>query len=139
MVRLLVSDVRVDANWKDFRQITPLSVAAACGMERAIRSLVAHGADINSWDENGDTPLHYAARKRQETSLRQLFQYHHLDVTATNKNGARGYHIAILTLDYHTLARPQATIPGRHEIPLSIARSAAGPGAIEDIFLQKGL
>jgi ankyrin repeat protein len=97
MVRLLVSDSRVAISWRDHRQTSPVSVAAACGMESAIRILVGLGADINSCDRKGDTPLHCAAKHRQESPIRQLFQYHNLDSTATNKNGATAYHVAMLT------------------------------------------
>lgn len=96
MVRLLVSDSRVAVSWRDHRQTSPLSVAAAHGMQNAIRILVGLGADINSCDREGNTPLHYAAQHRQESSVRQLFQYHNLYSSAMNKNGATAYHVAML-------------------------------------------
>lgn len=42
---------------------TPLHIAASAGREDIVRSLISKGAQLNSVNQNGCTPLHYAASK----------------------------------------------------------------------------
>lgn len=49
---------------------TPLHIAASAGREDIVRSLISKGAQLNSLNQNGCTPLHYAASKdRYEVRL----------------------------------------------------------------------
>ncbi|HEY7170963.1 MAG TPA: ankyrin repeat domain-containing protein [Vicinamibacterales bacterium] len=57
------------------------------GDHRAVASLVASGADVNAPDENGATPLMYAAAFSTLADLRLLVD-HHANVNAANANGS---------------------------------------------------
>ena len=62
-------------NAKDRGDRTVLHAAALRGHMDVIRTLYEHGADLNSWDYRGWTPLDYASdfeHKGAETLLREL-------------------------------------------------------------------
>lgn len=42
---------------------SPLHIAASAGREDIVTSLISKGAQLNSVNQNGCTPLHYAASK----------------------------------------------------------------------------
>lgn len=61
---ILYCCVTSQASW------TPLHIAASAGREDIVRSLISKGAQLNSVNQNGCTPLHYAASKdRYEVRL----------------------------------------------------------------------
>ncbi|CAB0038714.1 unnamed protein product [Trichogramma brassicae] len=63
--------VRIDAPDKKGR--TPLQLAAANGLKRAIESLLRRGADPNTTDEQGMTPLHIMSHRVCDADLLRLF------------------------------------------------------------------
>lgn len=72
--------------------LTPLAHAAkACDIE-TVRALVDHGAEVNTRDEEGDTPLHFAAQwagKDGAAELMDLLLRSGADETVANNNGER--------------------------------------------------
>ena len=59
-------DVRSTVGW------TPLHVAAGFDRARAISILVRHGANVNTVDEDGDSPLMTASALGYSDSVQQL-------------------------------------------------------------------
>jgi ankyrin repeat protein len=53
-------------NSKDKRDSTPLHWAAFAGAELALSYIVAFGADVNSPDAKGLTPLHLAVKSSED-------------------------------------------------------------------------
>ena len=64
---------------------TPLSVAAVWGHHDVAAYLVKHKASINSSDDNGWTPLHYAASGNHPKVVEVLLGCDGIDVTAVDK------------------------------------------------------
>ncbi|KAK2569261.1 26S proteasome non-ATPase regulatory subunit 10 [Acropora cervicornis] len=58
-------DLRVPVDKKDDSQWTPLMIAVSAGRDAVISMLIACGADVNSTNKGGQTPLHYAASKNR--------------------------------------------------------------------------
>lgn len=59
--------ISVQASW------SPLHIAASAGRDEIVRTLISKGAQLNSVNQNGCTPLHYAASKdRYKVSLLRL-------------------------------------------------------------------
>lgn len=54
--------------------ITPLMFAAAFGMVGVMRALVVKGAEVDALDEDGETALLYAVRKKQEDEALYLLE-----------------------------------------------------------------
>ena len=76
----------VDVNATNKNNVTALMAACEIGNKNAIDALLNAGADPNIIDANGDTSLHYAARKYCTAEVLQTIISHGVDVNATNKN-----------------------------------------------------
>ena len=74
-----------DVNATDKKKVTALMLACAKGNEDAINVLLDAGTYPNIADANGDTCLHYTARKEFCTEILQSIITHGADVNATNK------------------------------------------------------
>lgn len=57
-----------------------------------ISSLVSHGCDVDSEDEDGNTPLHIACQYRRVESVKALL-YNHANPNATNHDGDSPLHL----------------------------------------------
>ena len=51
-----------------------MAVAAMNGRDQVVRTLQFSGADINAVDATGATPLHFAARKGHESTVKLLLE-----------------------------------------------------------------
>jgi len=63
-----------DPNAKDGRRVdgkTPLHIACMNGCPETVRLLLDHGADVNTRDGEGITPLHYACEENEATLPRR--------------------------------------------------------------------
>ena len=69
-------------------------IACKKGSKDAINVLLNAGADPNNTDADGDTCLHYAARKYWSTEVIQAVIGHGGDVNATNKKNVTALMIA---------------------------------------------
>ena len=91
-----VVDALVEAGAKievrNLALLTPLAHAAkACDIE-TVRALVDHGAEVNTSDAEGDTPLHFAAQWAGKDGAAELMDFllrSGSDETASNTNGER--------------------------------------------------
>ena len=63
---------------------TPLHVAASVGSLASIISLVDHGANINSIDKKGNTPLFYA---KTPDTVKLLVMKYEVDITKIGEKG----------------------------------------------------
>eukprot|EP00164_Ancoracysta_twista_P002322 GFYU01003069.1.p1 GENE.GFYU01003069.1~~GFYU01003069.1.p1 ORF type:complete len:555 (-),score=126.15 GFYU01003069.1:135-1676(-) len=81
-------DSGIDVNQEDDKGITLLSVAVLSLNVEAVRTLLAHGADasVNTADEDGITPLHYAACHcfDEDVEIVEMLVAHGADLCATN-------------------------------------------------------
>ncbi|KAM0388820.1 hypothetical protein ACHAQC_009472 [Fusarium culmorum] len=65
----LVFDGNIDVDCRDDEEMTPLFVAIQNGEIQAVQLLIKLGADINLQDKSGNTSLHHAAIKDNDTIL----------------------------------------------------------------------
>ncbi len=79
----VLDDDPAAANARGWLGETPLHAAAATGSARAVRMLLAAGADARIRRDNGDTPLHRAAT----AEIAELLSRAGGDVTADQPNG----------------------------------------------------
>ncbi len=82
---------------------TPLHWAAINGRPALIRSLLAHGADLDAEDNDGFTPLHYASDSRYENApaVVEILLAHGADVNAKSVAGVTPLHCVTLQKDYY--------------------------------------
>jgi len=66
----------VSANCQDHDGETPLMLAAEGGSVAAIRILLAHGAEVNVWDRNGQSALDRARSKISLFHMKGAERYH---------------------------------------------------------------
>jgi len=66
---------------------TPLHVAAHLGHISNMRLLIAYGAPVNLQDQEGFTPLHYAALSDSYDAVELLLLYEHVKTGITNNEG----------------------------------------------------
>ncbi len=72
---------------------TSLIGATIYGKIDTVRNLLAHGADTNESNHNGDTPLHLAARSCHNEITKVLLD-HGADIKITNNTGGTALHSA---------------------------------------------
>jgi len=72
-VRLLLQ-AEAAVNVRDREGRTPLTLALESGFED-IQPLLSHGAAVSSFNSNGETPLHVAARCNRPDAIRVLLRY----------------------------------------------------------------
>ena len=68
-----------------------LHKAAYLGLQEAVRSLLAEGANPNDTDAHGETPLHKAAREGHYEAAQALIE-HGADINAANEFGMTPLH-----------------------------------------------
>ena len=83
-----------DVNATNKNNVTALMLACAKGNKDAINVLLDAGTYSNIADANGDTCLHYTARKEFCTEVLQAIISHGADVNATNKENETALMIA---------------------------------------------
>lgn len=86
----------IDGDWLSPSGITPLHLAAAGhGNNPEVAALLLdRGADIESEDEDGSTPLHYAARLKASQEMVALLLDRGADIKARDDSGGTPLHYA---------------------------------------------
>ena len=74
-VHFILSNAGADVNSKTFNGSKPLHAAAACGAVDVIDALLYHGANPNSIDNSGLTPLHYTVLNIHSSQLDEIFLF----------------------------------------------------------------
>lgn len=92
---LLIILIIVDSLWSEEKKDENLINAARWGDLKLVQSLIAHGAEVNSRDDDGETPLHIAAKFNNVPVIRFLVQ-HKADPNSKNKNGKTPLHFAVI-------------------------------------------
>jgi len=95
---LIEQGTNINAGLGDSSYYKPIHLAAELGSEDVIRTLIEHGAEINT--ENNDTlqemqPLHYAARNEND-NITQILIEHGANINATDGHGRISLHYAAM-------------------------------------------
>ena len=94
VLQAIIGHGGIDVNSTNKKHVTALMIACKKGSKDAINVLLNAGADPNNTDADGDTCLHYAARKYWSTEVIQAVIGHGVDVNSTNKKNVTALMIA---------------------------------------------
>jgi len=101
-VAFLREELSMAARRLDSRGITALHQTMVLSDERACAALLAAGAEANSKDQLGATPLHLAMGQNHNLAIVAMLMDHGADVNARDKQGFTPLHVAV------GLERPEA-------------------------------
>ncbi len=102
---------------------SPLHVAALWNAQQSAALLIQHGANINSRDAEGQTPLHYVARILDGTPMTAWLLARHADPNAADGLGNTPLHVAV-----RLGARPAvAVLLAHHAVVNALNRSRQTP------------
>ncbi|KAJ5414975.1 hypothetical protein N7509_000073 [Penicillium cosmopolitanum] len=127
-LRALLTDYRIDVNWRDRTDTTPISLAAALGFANKVGVLCTSGADIGIQDQEEQISLHHAARFGHHLVIRVLLSYG-IDIINSNDHfGDTPLHHAArngrILVTRELLKRPTLYLHGANkkgETPLHLA------------------
>jgi hypothetical protein len=77
---------RADINIADINGVSALHLAAELGDVESIRSLIEHGAWVNTQDHQGENPLFYAVRGNQYQVIRALVEEFGINMDMVNED-----------------------------------------------------
>ncbi|XRM44278.1 hypothetical protein ABZX51_007425 [Aspergillus tubingensis] len=80
IVKRLSAERDINLDTKDINERTPLSLAAEYGRSQIVRYLIQQQADINSKDREGQTPLAWAIRQSQDSTVVELLRNETIDL-----------------------------------------------------------
>ena len=91
-VQALLSVPQIDINAKKLDGVTALIVATNHRKDDVVKALIDHGANVNITDNNGWSPLMFAAEKGHLTIMQALLDKN-ADTKQTNKAGMTVFNI----------------------------------------------
>uniref|UniRef100_A0A7S2NLS3 Uncharacterized protein n=1 Tax=Haptolina brevifila TaxID=156173 RepID=A0A7S2NLS3_9EUKA len=105
LAALLLSHPNCKPDLPDRFGCTPLSVAAASGFVKVIKSLLQSGSDPNCHDNGGDTPLMCAAKHGAVKAVEALLETGVILVNAKNEQGDTALHLVMEWASLSSLRR----------------------------------
>lgn len=95
IIKYFIEELEFDINKKNAAEMTVLHEACRDGNIDLIKYLVAHGANVNDVNENGDTILHIACHQDHLDTVKFIIETLHFDVNTINTvNGGIALQIA---------------------------------------------
>ena len=91
-VKCLLNNTKCDLNYKNKAGLTPLQVTPSKYIN-VIKELVQHGANTNTVDSDGTTPLHRACHAGQLESVKFLLETAKCDPNFKNVDGLTPFHM----------------------------------------------
>ncbi|WP_187146241.1 ankyrin repeat domain-containing protein [Candidatus Amoebophilus asiaticus] len=95
VIEMLLAAENINVNFKDGSGDTLLHSALKRGNEEAFKGLIAKGADVNSPDKDGKTPLLVAIEEYKQSFISILLQAGNINVDAKDSLGNTLLHIAL--------------------------------------------
>jgi ankyrin repeat protein len=80
--------------WIDLRNPTTMNDIASAGLSRTLGGLLRRGANVNSVDHDGLSPLYCAARNGQEPIVKMLLE-RGADIDLVDKKGSTPLDVAV--------------------------------------------
>ena len=74
--------------------MTPAGKAARVGETDCLETLIEYGANVNSIDANGNTPLHHAVNFNRKDCVRLLLLQTDIDLNKKNNEGKTAMDVA---------------------------------------------
>ncbi len=93
-VQALLSVPQIDINAKKPDGVTALIVATNKRKDDVVKALIDHGANVNITDNNGWTPLMFAAEKGHLTTVQALLSAPQIDINAKKTDGVTALIVA---------------------------------------------
>jgi ankyrin repeat protein len=123
MVKTLLTHCRVNADDKDERGKSSLSLAAREGSPESVRLLLQlGGADVNSVDNGGMTPLHHAAYSGKEEVVKMLLEIEDINPDVRDYRGMTPLHVTAVMNHWKVAALLLAT--GRVDIESNVGHDS---------------
>lgn len=76
---------------------SPLHLSASWGLEKIVETLIEHGANINSQDVEGKSPLHVAINSQHHVIVSLLLSCPSVSLTMRDKHGQTPFAVAMTT------------------------------------------
>lgn len=86
---------KTDNGDEGYDNCTPLHLCCQWGLEQVVQTLVEHGANVNSRDADGKTPIHIAIQNQHSQIITLLLCHPNLDLSLRDKKGLSPFATAL--------------------------------------------
>lgn len=76
-------------------ECTPLHLCCQWGLEQVVQTLIEHGADVNTRDAEGKTPVHVAIQNQHSQIISLLLCHPNIDLNKRDKKGLTPFAAAL--------------------------------------------